>query len=176
MKMLGTLEEGRRALPSPVHRLARWLESAAGVALVIMMMITVVDVLLRNVYNKPIAGAIELVKIMMAYLVFLAVPETFLSRKHIQVDVVDHLVGRRSLLWLEILGELCGLVLLAVMLVVMWGEAMDAHEMGDVTSDLMVPLTVLWAPMLVGAACSLAAVIALIVADLRQLSHAGRAQ
>ena len=162
------------APPSRVHRLAGWLETGAGMALIVMMMITVVDVFLRNVFNHPISGAIELVKIMMAYLVFLAVPQTFLSRKHVQVDVVDHLVGPRTLLGLEILGELCGLGLLAVMLVMMWGEARDAHEMGDITSDLMIPVTVLWAPMLVGAACSLAALVSLILADLRTLFRAER--
>ncbi len=160
--------------PSRVHRLAGGLEIAAAVALIAMMMITVVDVFLRNVFNQPIGGAIELVKIMMAYLVFLGVPQTFLSRKHVQVDVVDHLVGPRALLCLEILGELCGLALMAVMLVVMGREAKDAHDMGDITSDLMIPVTVLWAPMLVGAACSLAALVALILSDLRQVLQAGR--
>lgn len=83
--------------------------------------------------------------------------------------MIDHLVGERPLLWMEMLGEVCGLGLLAVMLWVMWGEAWDAHELGDVTSDLMIPLAVLWIPLLVGTVCSLMAVTTLIWSDARKL-------
>lgn len=158
--------------PSPYPgalRVIRWLEGAAASALLIMMAVTVTDVLMRNAFNRPIAGVIELVKILMAYLVFLAIPQTFLDRRHVQVDVVDHLVGPRPLLWMDILSEACGFALLAVMLAVMWSEAHDAHQMGDVTSDLVVPVTVLWGPLLIGTACSLLAVAILMWTDLRQL-------
>jgi len=155
-------------------RVIGWLEGISSSALIAMMLITVVDVFMRNAHNQPIGGVIELVKILMAYVVSLAIPQTFLHRRHVQVDVIDHLVGERPLLWMEMLGEVCGLALLAVMLWVMWGEARDAHELGDVTSDLTIPLTVLWAPLLIGTICSLLAVLALIWSDLGKLFRTGR--
>lgn len=162
-------EEGGFSLSPGALRLIEWLEGAAALALVIMMAVTVVDVLMRNAFNRPIAGVIELVKILMAYLVFLAIPQAFLHRRHVQVDVIDHLVGPRPLLWTEVLGEACGIALLAVMLAVMWGETGDAHEMGDVTSDLMVPITVIWVPLLAGTLCSLLAVLTLMWSDVQRL-------
>ncbi len=160
---------GPAGVPTSASRVVGWLEGISSSALIIMMLITVVDVFMRNAYNQPIVGAIELVKIVMAYLVSLAIPQTFFHRRHVQVDVIDHLVGERPLLWMEMLGEVCGLGLLAVMLWVMWGEAWDAHELGDVTSDLMIPLAVLWIPLLVGTVCSLMAVTTLIWSDARKL-------
>lgn len=157
----------------PLRVVARQLENVACVSLVAMMLVTVVDVLLRNFTDRPMTGAVELVRITMAYLVFTAVPQTFLRREHVVVDVVDHLVRRRWLVRLDLAGDLAGLALLAVMLWVMWGEAVDAHAFGDVTSDLMVPITVLFAPMLVGSACAIGTILLLMVEDLKRLRGAG---
>lgn len=152
-----------------LRALARLFENVASASLIVMMLVTVVDVLLRNFSDRPMTGAVEMVRITMAYLVFMAVPQTFLRREHVEVDVIDHLVSRSWLLRLKVVGEVGGLVLLAVMLWVMWGETVDSHELGDVTSDLMVPLTVLWAPMLAGCACAIGTVVLLMVEDLTEL-------
>lgn len=151
------------------ERLAKTLEHVASAALVVMMMVTVVDVLMRNAMNRPITGAIEMVQIAMIYLVSLAIPQTFLARHHVQVDVIDQMVRKRTLVWLDLLGEICGVALLGVMLWVMVHEARDAHDLGDTTADLFIPVIVLWAPLVIGTACSVAAVLLLLVDDLRQL-------
>lgn len=153
--------------------LARVFENVASASLIVMMLVTVLDVLLRNFSDRPMTGAVEIVRITMAYLVFMAIPQTFLKREHVQVDVLDHLVSRQWVLRLNVIGEIGSLVLLAVMLWVMWGEAVDSHELGDVTSDLMVPLIVLWVPMLVGAACAIGTVMLLMIEDLKQLAQEG---
>lgn len=160
--------------PSRVDRATKWLEHVASAALIVMMLVTMADVLMRNIYNRPITGSVELVRIAMAYLVFMAFPQTFLRGHHVRIDVIDHLVGRRAVRRLDLLGELAALGLLAVTLWVMWHEAVDAHQMGDVTSDLMIPLSVLWAPMLLGTACSMVSVVLLIVTAFKPLPEPGR--
>ena len=50
-------------------RVIGWLEGISSSALIAMMLITVVDVFMRNAHNQPIGGVIELVKILMAYVV-----------------------------------------------------------------------------------------------------------
>ena len=154
-------------------RLSRWLTNGAALALIVMVLVTVCDVTTRNLLNRPILGATEIVQLTLVYVVFLGIPETFLKRSHVTVDVADHLFGPKVVYWLNLVGGIVTSALLVVMLWMMWVNAQDAYQMGDTTSDLSIPLTVFWAPMLVGGGCSVLAVLMLIGRDLRQRS-AGR--
>lgn len=157
-------------VPWSSERLSRWLANGAALSLIVMLLVTVCDVLMRNLLNRPILGATEIVQLTLVYVVFLGIPETFLERSHVTVDVVDHLFGPRVIYWLNLLSGLVTFAVLMVMLWMMWVNAEDAYELGDTTSDLTIPLSVFWAPMLVGGACSIVAVLLLIRRDLRQRS------
>jgi TRAP-type C4-dicarboxylate transport system permease small subunit len=150
-------------------RVTAWLANVAGLSLGVMMLASVADVILRNLFNRPIFGTVEIVRITLVYVVFLGIPETFRRGSHVTVDVTDHLLGPRLLGWLGLAGEVAGLVLLCVMIWPMWSNAVDAYEFGDTTADLMIPIAVFWAPILVGTACSIAAMLLLVLRDARRL-------
>jgi TRAP-type C4-dicarboxylate transport system permease small subunit len=154
--------------------MSRWLASGAALSLIVMMIVTVCDVTARNLLNRPILGATEIVQLTLVYVVFLGIPETFLKRSHVTVDVADHLFGPRVIYWLNLVGGMATSALLVVMVWMMWVNAQDAYEMGDTTSDLSIPLSVFWAPILVGGGCSIVAVLVLIGRDLGQRPAGGQ--
>jgi len=155
----------------PPNRVARFLTNVAGSALCVMMLVTVADVFLRNVFDKPIYGSVELVQGTLVYMVFLGIPETFVRGGHVTVDIADHVFGPRVIGWFGALARLFSLAFLATMLWTMGARARDAYAFGDTTSDLAIPLAAFWAPMLLGTVCS---IIALCLPALREIGNPAR--
>lgn len=124
-----------------------------------MVLLTVADVVLRSFFALPIRGMLELIELGLACTIFLALPAVFLRREHLVVDVVDHIAPRRLVRLLERLGALVALGVLAVMAWQMWPLAQTMYEFGDVTSDLSIPRTWYWVPVLLGVGASAVAVL-----------------
>ncbi|MBM3601847.1 MAG: TRAP transporter small permease [Alphaproteobacteria bacterium] len=121
----------------------------AGTALAAMMLLTVADVVLRAVINRPIRGMFELVELLLACTFFLALPAAFLRDDHIVVDVVDYVAPRRVPV-LRRLAELVAIVIIAVMAWQGWKTAQGTLIFNDVTADLEIPKILYWVPVLVG--------------------------
>lgn len=64
------------------------LEALAALLLFLLMMITVVDVIGRYFFNKPLPGSVEISSIVLALLVFAALPLVSRRREHITVDLL----------------------------------------------------------------------------------------
>ena len=135
--------------------------SAAAVAG--MMLITVVDVLLRAVFNYPVRGTLEIVELFLAATFFLALPATFLRDEHIVVDMIDRKVGVRGVDRLKRVSALVSVVLLAVLAWHGWIAAQDTLVFNDVTSDLSIPKIYYWIPLLVGLVVSLVAAASMMI-------------
>jgi TRAP-type C4-dicarboxylate transport system permease small subunit len=149
-----------------MQRAARWFGYVAAVFLVAMMLITVTDVLLRSLFSIPIFGTFELVELGLVATIFLAVPATFLRDENVVVDLIDHLIPAGGIRWLRLLGLLLSLIFLAVMLWRMWQPALDTLEFGDQTLSLEIPKLVHWLPILFGVACTLIAVIVVLLREI----------
>ncbi len=152
-------------------RITRLLANVAGASLIVMMLVTVADVFLRNVFNKPIYGSVELVQATLVYMVFLGIPETFVRGGHVTVDIAGHVFGLRVIGWFNALARLFCLGFLAAMLWTMAARARDAYAFGDTTSDLSIPLIAFWTPMLLGTICSIAALCLPALRDVRNLAR-----
>ena len=153
----------------PPNRVTRFLTDVAGVSLTIMMLVTVADVFLRNVFDKPIYGSVELVQSTLVYMVFLGIPGAFARGGHVTVDIADHLFDARVINWFRAFARLFSLAFLATMLWTMWERARDAYAFGDTTSDLTIPLVAFWAPMLLGTICSIVALCLPALRDVQTL-------
>jgi len=70
-----------------------YLNVVAGISLILLMLLTIVDVVLRG-FNKPIVGAYELVALMGAVAIGFSMPRTSLLRGHIYVDSLIALFSR----------------------------------------------------------------------------------
>ncbi len=129
-----------------VSKFCGWL---AALCLVVMMLITVGDVVLRHIFGRPIHGVIEIVELFLTGAFFLALPAAFLREDHIVVDIVDHKYPG-AVIWLKRLSAVLAVVVLVVMA---YQGALVANDMitfGDVTSDLSIPKIWYWVPVLIG--------------------------
>jgi len=116
-----------------------------------MVLITVADVALRALGNRPIRGTLEIVELLLACSFFLALPAVILRDEHIVVDVIDGLAPRAVPLLRRIAAALA-VAVLALMAWQGWIGARDAVAFNDVTSDLGWPRLWYWIPVLTGMA------------------------
>lgn len=126
----------------------------AAAFLAAMVGLTVADVVLRSFFAAPIRGMLELIELGLACTIFIALPAVFLRREHLVVDVIDHFARPRTVRFLDRLGALVSLGVLAVMAWQMWPLAQTMVEFGDVTSDLSIPRMYYWIPVLLGVGVS----------------------
>ena len=135
-----------------------------------MMALTAADVVARYLFNAPIDGAFELTELLLAALIFLALPLTTQRREHVEVDLLEIVASRR----LNAAARRAGLLLSALVLaVIAWELAVQGLKLlneGTITNTLELPY---WPLAFLGAAaCGASAVIALALA-LRRPPGAG---
>jgi TRAP-type C4-dicarboxylate transport system permease small subunit len=136
-----------------------WL---AGISLAAMMLVTVADVLLRAVANRPIRGTFEIVELLLACTFFLALPATVLRDEHIVVDLLDTRAPR-LVPWLKRVSAALAVVMLGIITWQGWIAARDTLVFNDVTSDLSLPKLLYWIPLLLGIAGGAVAALAMAV-------------
>ena len=68
---------------------------AASVILLAMMLLTVVDVVARYVFNRPVRGAFEVTELMLVVLIFAGLPLVSYAEGHAVMDFVDRFLGAR---------------------------------------------------------------------------------
>jgi TRAP-type C4-dicarboxylate transport system permease small subunit len=114
-----------------------------------MMLLTVVDVCLRAVFNLPLRGTYEIIELLLACTFFLALPAVFLRDENILVDVVDGLAPR-AVPFLRRLAAAIAVAVLGMMAWQGWKAAAETLVFNDVTSDLSIHRLVYWIPVLAG--------------------------
>lgn len=144
----------------------------SALALVAMMLATVSDVFMANMFRRPIIGTFDLVETTLVLMVFLGFPATFRDNSHIAVDVVDLLASPATLARLKLLGKLCSLIFLGFLAWQMIEPAHDAFKYGERKQELGLPLYLLWVPMIFGIAVS--AVMVLVSLFRTDLSPSGK--
>jgi TRAP-type C4-dicarboxylate transport system permease small subunit len=143
-------------------RFASLLRQVAMFALVAMMAVTIIDVSMRLLLNELVLGSVEIVQLALVCCVFLALPETFARDEQITVDAVDQLSTPATVRWLRRIAAILTVLLLFVMAARTVPPAMDTIEVGDRSSDLLIPFFWYWLPIVIGVSAS--AVAALVVA------------
>jgi TRAP-type C4-dicarboxylate transport system permease small subunit len=100
---------------SALGRVLTWMGLAAGWILMLLMLGTVADVVLRYVFNRPFSGSLELTEFSMALIVWLSMAYCGWVGGHIAVDLLDKWLERPALAWLPALLSLVGAAAFAVM-------------------------------------------------------------
>lgn len=76
--------------------LSRYMDMVAGTALVLIMLLTSIDVILRYM-GKPILGSYDMVSLGGAFVIGFAVPRTSWDKAHVSVDIlVERIPERRG--------------------------------------------------------------------------------
>jgi TRAP-type C4-dicarboxylate transport system permease small subunit len=85
---------------APEHPWQRRAEAVLGVAasaiLLGMMALTVVDVVARYAFNRPLRGAFEITELLLLVLIFAGLPLVSLADEHAVMDFADRLLRRRA--------------------------------------------------------------------------------
>jgi TRAP-type C4-dicarboxylate transport system permease small subunit len=113
----------------------RTLALIGGGLLLLLMGFTVVDVVLRYVFNAPFSGSFEFTEFLMAAIVFLAIAYTGWTGGHISVDLFERWLARPSLRWLPAVISFAGAALFAV---VAWRATMETVATIDQVSNMLV--------------------------------------
>jgi TRAP-type transport system small permease protein len=124
-----------------VQRIQLWVAAAS---LVILMMVTVVDVFMRYVFNRPIRASLDAVEVTMLVFVFNGMAAAFFGRRHIVIDLLDGVFGPRVTAALIRIADVLSVFCLGLLIWAMRLPAMQAYQYGDVKMELPVPIYALW--------------------------------
>jgi TRAP-type transport system small permease protein len=82
--------------PTNKPRADALLGIVASAILLAMMLLTVVDVIARYVFSRPVRGAFEVTELMLVVLIFAGLPLVSFSEEHAVMDFVDRVTGARA--------------------------------------------------------------------------------
>lgn len=138
--------------------LDRTLGVGAAVVLLVLAFVTCIDVVGRYILDAPLAGAFEMTELLLAALVFMALPLTTEKNEHVEVDLLNMALSGPAQRWLAAFAGLFSAALLATLAWRLFSHAYKSALDGAVTNALEIPL----APFgyLAGASCLLSAFIA----------------
>ena len=132
--------QGRPPLPlATLRRLSRAMHLAGTACLAAMALLTIADILGRQILNKPIFGTVELVSFLAVLTVSLTLPKAHAERSHIGVELFMRYFPKPLRAGLRLSADLAALVLYAVVTwrMVAFGLAMRAS--GETSMNLGLP-------------------------------------
>jgi TRAP-type C4-dicarboxylate transport system permease small subunit len=123
-----------------VYNLSRALGIIAIVILVAMMLFTVLNVVMRAFFNRPIPGDVELIEIAMVCTGFLGLAWCAIKEKHIRVDLLVQFFPKRGQAIVDIIGYLGAL---GACVIIAWqsiNEGLANKGLETASASLEIPL------------------------------------
>jgi TRAP-type C4-dicarboxylate transport system permease small subunit len=102
------------------------------------MAITVVDVVARYVFSRPLRGAFEVTELMLLVLIFAGLPLVSFSDEHAVMDFVDRLFGARGQRWLSQGVEVVNAAFMFMLTWQVWRKADRIWAYRDATDVLRI--------------------------------------
>lgn len=131
-------------------RITRAMHGIASGALVVMMLVVVVDVVLRAVFNLPVKGAYDVVSIALLVMTMFGIAPVVAQRGEILIDLIDAVLPAPWLRGLALIAALTGVVLFAFFAWSMIQPAVDAWRWGEYSLELGIPKWPLWGVAFIG--------------------------
>ena len=147
------------------ERLQRAQLWVSVVALVALMMVTVVDVFMRYLFNRPIRGSFDAVEGLLLVFVFNSMAATFFSRRNVVIDVIDSFVPRRVAGLLIRIADVLSVCVLGLLAWAMLRPAMQSYAYGEFKHDLGLPIFILWFVAILSMAGTIFCAVAITVAE-----------
>lgn len=116
------------------------LEGLAAISLLTMVVVTTIDVFGRYLFNTPLSGSIEIVRITLAAVVFSAFPLVTWREDHICVDLLDDYVPTGWVRWRQAAINLASAFALGLVANKVWQLAERSLSYGDETDVLGFPI------------------------------------
>jgi TRAP-type transport system small permease protein len=108
--------------------------------LFLLMGITFVDVVGRNLFNHPLIGASELTEVLLACIIFLMLPQVALKQRHIVIDLVDTVISRMVRIVFDVIAAIFSVAMFALIAWQLWVLGDKAAGYADATPSLGIPL------------------------------------
>ncbi|WP_138464554.1 TRAP transporter small permease [Poseidonocella sp. HB161398] len=135
------------------------LRGLSALLIAALILVTVTDVIGRYILNAPLPGAFELTQILLALLVFTALPLTTARREHVEVDLLAHVLAPRVIRVFGIVAAVVTALSLAFFALRLGIVAEDQAATGARSNALGLPMAVIAGAGV--ASCAVSAVIAL---------------
>ena len=125
---------------SGVERIGKFLNVIAGISLIFLMLLTIIDVILRTkIFKSPVVGTYELVAFAGAVVIGFSMPLTSFVRQHI---FVDFFILKFSQKVRNLFNIATRCLVMALFLLVGWNMfkyARDLQKSGEVSLTLQMP-------------------------------------
>ena len=139
-----------------LRALVRALAYVAGASLMVMVLVTSADVILRK-FSLSLTGAYDIVRIAAALTIAAALPYTTAIKGHVAIEYFFHKLGRRGRVVVDALMRLGGMALFGLLAwgCVDYGNSLRAK--GEVSMTLQLPI--FWVPYVMALSCLLVVLI-----------------
>lgn len=134
---------------SAIHALRRVLRALAFVLLALLILTPLAQIVMRSVFNVPMAGAEELTRYFLIALVFGAAPLVTLDGGQIAMEEVQARIPSRPRWWLQMLIEAAGIAFFGFVAVA--ALVTISNNRSNQTATLEMPFWLFMAPLAVGA-------------------------
>ncbi len=133
-----------------IKKVSEILNIIAGIALTIMMSLTVIDVILRA-FGKPIVGTYEIVNLMLAVVIGFALPQVSLDRGHVYVDMLINALSKRNKAIMNTVTRVLCIILFILISYNLFSVGNEFHASGEVSPTIKLPF--FWMAYCVGICC-----------------------
>jgi len=123
---------------SMLRFISKILNSVAGIAVTLMMLLTVSDVLLRA-GGHPIIGTFEIVALLLALVIGFAIPQVSLDRGHVAMDFLLVKLSRTGKNVMNTFTRVLGLIFFAFIGYNLFNVAARFHTSGEVSPTIKLP-------------------------------------
>lgn len=149
----------------PRSRVEHALQAVGAAALLALMLVVFVDVVGRNLFNRPLPWGTELLEVVLAVMIFALYPILALRSTHITVDLIT--VRPPLQIVQRVLACTIGAVLFVVIAYCAAHQAIRSAGYGDASALLHIPTADVLAGMSAMAVVTVAAFIIALVKALR---------
>jgi len=133
-------EYSMKGFLSGIEKISQFLNIIAGISLIFLMMLTIIDVILRTrIFKSPVVGTYELVAFSGAVVIGFSMPLTSCIRQHI---FVDFFILKFSQKVRNVFNIATRCLVMALFLLVGWNlfkYARDLQRSGEVSLTLQMP-------------------------------------
>ena len=125
--------------PADILRfVCKLLNIIAGIAVTVMMLLTVADVLLRA-GGHPIIGTFEIVALLLALVIGFGIPPVSLDKGHVYMDLLLGKLSKRGKNVMNTFTRVLCLILFAFLGVNLFNVGARFHASGEVSATIKIP-------------------------------------
>lgn len=121
-----------------LNSLSRVLNTIAGIAVTVMMLMTVADVLLRA-GGHPIIGTFEIVALLLALVIGFGIPQVSLDRGHVYMDFLTDRLSQKGKNVMNTFTRILCLLLFAFIGFNLFKVGARFHISGEVSPTIKIP-------------------------------------